>query len=236
MTDETDDALLYYMAQKDSEPTLAREAWGVFFERHREFVFESFRRMSRAHPAFRFEDIEEATIDVFRKVYSHGAATFQMGDCPKDRQQFRVKAWLAQIATNTFHDVERTTFTGDVRVKNISAESWNAVARSRFDSDHPNQPLEDSKDNERFSSDPDVELIGRLLEGLPQFDRDALLLWAEKYNISTKKKEKLTPAELQAACEKLGTTPEKLRQRQHRARKQIEEQFKEATASKKRAG
>jgi RNA polymerase sigma factor (sigma-70 family) len=236
MTDETDDALLYYMAQKDSEPALAREAWGVFFERHREFVFEAFRRMSRSHPVFRFDDIEEATIDVFRKVYSHGAATFQMGDCPKDRQQNLVKAWLAQIATNTFHDVERTTFTGDVSVKNISDESWSAVARSRFDNDHPNQQREDSKDHERSSCDPDVQLIGRLLEGLPQFDRDALLLWAEKYNISTRKKEKLTSAELQASCEKLGTTPERLRQRQHRALKQIKEQVNEATAGKKRAG
>jgi len=236
MDEETDEALIYYISQKESDPGVAREAWRAFYVRHRDFVYRSLLKLAKGHPAIRTEDVEEAVVDVFRKVFQTRDGQCNLEGIPLDRQPFAVKAWLAKIASNSFHDRERASFTGEVRVRNVSENAWVSMGRSRVDHSATSVGGQGEDSDDSTPSDGDVRLMSQVLDQLPQRDRDVLLLWAEKYDAETGKKVKLSSTELQVWCERLGTTSEGLRQRQKRALAEVEKLFTEAKERKKRAG
>lgn len=236
MNDESDDALVYYIVEKESDPRIAQQAFKVFYERHCPIVFRALRRLSVSHPVFAIEDAEEVTEDVFRKLWSGAAEKCDLNGIPIDRQSTVVCAWLLKIAMNLVHDFERRSFADGVgEVHN--EEFWQKVTDTR--TDDPATLVQRKLDHESEpppKSDEEVQFMTRILESLPQIDRDILLIWAGKFDASTGKKEKLTPSELAAWCKQLGITAETFHQKRSRAFKRIKTEFDAFRSAKKIAG
>jgi RNA polymerase sigma factor (sigma-70 family) len=92
----SDGDLLALMGRKEN-PDLARAAWGDFYSRHIKFLygvcFRAYGQRLGAH------GVEDLVADTFRRVYTHGAPTYQSDVLENSEVQLRrVQGWLTKIA------------------------------------------------------------------------------------------------------------------------------------------
>jgi DNA-directed RNA polymerase specialized sigma24 family protein len=106
LSEETDDSLLTYMSWAEECRDDAQEAWGVFFVRHRAFVYQLCRTVCIA--SFGSDGLaEDITQEVFRRAFAK-AGTFELSKA-RDPANLRksVELWLSQIARNRVRDIFR---------------------------------------------------------------------------------------------------------------------------------
>jgi RNA polymerase sigma factor (sigma-70 family) len=100
--DVPDFELVRRMADEPRNPVTAREAWGVFYVRHRRFLSRVF--ISAFGSAGDSASLEDAVHDTFMKAF-HGAATFDCDVAIEPVLQSRkVRSWLARISENVLRD------------------------------------------------------------------------------------------------------------------------------------
>jgi RNA polymerase sigma factor (sigma-70 family) len=101
----SDDDLLARISNEADEPS-RREAWGVFYGRHAEYLFGVCTRSYRGR-------LDEAAVadlveETFLKVYERAAASYRPAETGgADLRRCRVRAWLARIAERLAQDIFR---------------------------------------------------------------------------------------------------------------------------------
>ncbi len=108
---ERDDTLLFYMAGRDEDLTLAEEACAEFYRRHYQFVvaFCRGRRWeTEEQPAEEFVDV------AFQKAWQHAERFRCPSNLSQEQVRRKVRAWLLQIAKRTFLDILRGILEADI--------------------------------------------------------------------------------------------------------------------------
>ncbi len=99
-----DEELLERMRRKQEDFPAAREAWGVFYERHVQFLYRCVSSADRvlAGRGIGDDDVVEAT---FTKVWESAADSFRIPDgLAPEQSVLCCQAWLATIARNLVRD------------------------------------------------------------------------------------------------------------------------------------
>lgn len=207
--------LLALMSMQGRDPERARAAWGELFERHRRYLYAV---VSRSYGSFLGEDgTVDLVCDAFRRAFEWAGrqtdsdevrVRFSANDSDSTRR--RVLGWLGAIAEQLFRDRYREQSTAKDEFAQF-LDHWKA------DHEHPAEAgdstlLAHLQAALALLSGPEAEA---LRASLPWYD-------AESRTFAVPRGE---AARLSAA---LGTTPENLRQRRHRAIKRIEAYFEQA--------
>lgn len=207
--------LLAVMSIQKHAPEQARAAWGALFERHRRYLFAV---VSRSYGTFLGEDgTVDLVCDTFRRAFEWAGrqadpdevrARFAANDSDSTRR--RVLGWLGAIAEQLFRDRYRAESAAkDEFVQFL--DQWKASQ------DHPAEAgdstlLAHLQAALALLNAPEAEA---LRASLPWYDLESRMFSVPRGEA----------ARLAAA---LGTTPENLRQRRHRAIKRIEAHFAQA--------
>lgn len=211
LTGAPDEDLLVWMARQDDVESAAKAqvAFATFYERHQRFVYKACRR--------RFSDfIDEATTedlvdDTLIRVYER-AGQFRPGESSDpDQRRGRVRAWLVTIAANLL----RSSFRANAGAKEVhlTDQEWAQLDEDTCGgmSAEP-EPLEHRLVREAF------ELV---LNAKQKLIVEATL---DSFKVDHgRKQQRLSNEESKALAEKLGTTPEDVRQTRKRAYKKIRE-------------
>jgi len=97
---DNDSQLLSYAALRDEDLEFAREAWGVFYLRHREYLARMCTRCFGS--SLDQEQIQDLVHDTFLRAFEK-AHTFTAGIYPEeDSHRKHVRAWLGTICRNLF--------------------------------------------------------------------------------------------------------------------------------------
>jgi DNA-directed RNA polymerase specialized sigma24 family protein len=197
-----DEELLQHMRRKQEDFPAAREAWGVFYVRHVQFLYRCIANADRVLVGFGIgaEDIVEET---FTKVWESGADSFSVPqELDPEEATLCCKGWLAKIARNLIRD----------------------KLRSR------KPDLVDPDENEELFTAPETaveqflgihQLVTRTLS-----ERDAAIVWFKigYYNPDTGKSQ--PPRDVHDAfCKERGITPDVLRKAYDRALKLLGEAY-----------
>jgi DNA-directed RNA polymerase specialized sigma24 family protein len=197
-----DEELLERMRRKQEDFPAAREDWGVFYERHVQFLYLCVSSADRALAGrgIGTEDIVEAT---FTKVWESAADSFQVPDGLAAEAAGRCcQAWLATIARN--------------------------LVRDKLKARKPD--LVDPDENEELFPEPETPTEQRLgmydLVTRTLSERDAAIVWFKirYYNPDTGKSQ--PPRDMHDAfCKEWGVTPDVLRKAYDRALKMLAEAY-----------
>ena len=211
LTGAPDEDLLALMARQDDEESaaIARAAFDAFYKRHERFVYYACRR--------RFSGfIDEATTedlvdDTFIRVYER-AETFRPSESSDpDKRRGWVRAWLITIAANLLRSSFRAN-AGAIEVQ-LTDEEWSQLDEDTCGgtSAEP-EPLENQLVREAFE---------QILNAKQKLVVEATL---DSYKVdSGRKQQRLSNEDSKALAEKLGTTPEDVRQTRKRAYKKMRE-------------
>jgi len=93
--------LLRRMADDASERSARREAWGVFYKRHAEYVY---KKSAAAHSKLiGIDNVADVVTDTFIRAYEK-AGTFRLSGVPAEDQERIVRGWLLRINENIIRD------------------------------------------------------------------------------------------------------------------------------------
>lgn len=123
LDDITDFELIRRMAGEDVDPACAREAWGVFYLRHRDNLFSIC--MWHYEYLLGAEGVKDLVQDALMRAYDR-ASTFNHAEiCDGDGQQRKCRRWLARIAENlvrdTYKNQPKVTLADDGSLDDIAA-------------------------------------------------------------------------------------------------------------------
>ncbi len=194
--ESTDKELLRRIGQKEDDFATAREAWGLFYVRHHQFLYCCVAKAGRVLAGCGI-GTEDVVTETFTKVWESGADSFSEPEgLDREEATLRCKAWLATIARNMVRD----------------------KLRSR------KPELVDPDENEELFTAPETaaeqclgihQLVMRTLN-----ERDAAIVWFKirYYNPDTKQSQ--PPRDVHDAfCKEWGITPNALRKAYDRALK-----------------
>lgn len=201
--DDTDEDLLGYMAEKESDPYGARQAWEEFYNRHCAYVRHICYRV--CHGRLDDGEIMDIVIDTFRKVFERGAATYrtQTGQTPGQIQR-RVRAWLGVVARNATRDILQGR-RGDPAIQ-IEQEEWQYI-----------------RGGQEVRGGEDMTQVRAIMEDVLS-ERELLVLWATyKWYKLGEKNQRLPAGVVADLCEQFQTTPENLRKIRQRATRKVKE-------------
>jgi len=202
LTNETDADLLAYMAMAVEEPTCARAAWEVFYQRHVEYLY---RVCLRAYGDILGGQAGAADLvaEVFRAAYENAHKFDPAGITDPQRLQLRARAWLGWAARRLVQDLLRGR--GKLPTQSLKLDHWQQVAER-------GRPGAKPSANERFVR----EAIGSLSE------REQLVIRTTFQWYRPDKQHQRLPNDVAAELAvTLRTTPENLRQIRRRALKKI---------------
>lgn len=207
--------LLGAMAMQAHAADKARAAWGELFVRHRNYLFVV---ASRAYGSFLGEDgVVDLVSDTFRRAFEWCGrqpdadlvrAQFTSPDADETRR--RVLGWLGAIAQGLFRD----------RFREESAEAEKA---DQFHEDW----LRSQAEEPEGAPEPSRHHLDAALAALSQNEADALRASLPWYDPDTQSFN-VPRGEASRLAELLGTNPETLRQRRHRALQHIREYLEKA--------
>jgi RNA polymerase sigma factor (sigma-70 family) len=210
LTGAPDEDLLAWMARRDNLESAAKAeaAFAAFYERHERFVYKACRR--------RFSDfIDEATTedlvgDTFIRVYERAGRFRPSESSDPDQRRGWVRAWLVTIAARLLYSSFRAK--KGVIEGQLTDEEW-----AQLDEDicggvsaEP-EPLEHRLVREAFEqlNDKQKLVVEATLDG---------------FKVEPgRKQQRLSNEDSKALAEKIGTTPEDVRQTRKRAYKKMRE-------------
>jgi DNA-directed RNA polymerase specialized sigma24 family protein len=197
-----DEELLQRMRRKQEDFPAAREAWGVFFKRHVQFLYRCVASADRvlAGRGIGTDDIVEAT---FTKVWESAADGFRIPDgLAPEAAGCCCQAWLATIARNLVRD----------KLKTRKPELVDPDEKEEL-FPQPGTPVEQCLGM--------YDLVAGTLS-----ERDAAIIWFKirYYNPGTGQSQ--PPREVHDAfCREWGITPDVLRKAYDRALKLLAEAY-----------
>lgn len=210
LTRAPDEDLLAWMARRDDVESAAKAeaAFATFYERYEGFVYRACRR--------RFSGfIDEATTedlvgDTFIRVYERAGRFRPSESSDPDQRRGRVRAWLVTIATRLLYSSFRAK--KGAREAQLTDEEW-----AQLDEDTCG----------RASAEPEPLEHRLVREAFEQLnDKQKLVVEAtlDSFKVDPgRKQQRLSNEDSQALAEKLGTTPEDVRQTRKRAYKKMRE-------------
>ena len=189
-SEETDEVLLLYMAEQESNRVDARDAWEEFYRRHVKYVLWICRRACESR--LDEDEMNEVVVDTFRKAYI-SAATYKVGNLQDpDVIRRKVRAWLGVVAKHSTIDCLRGR--RDDEAIQIDPEEWN-----RIDGNRECQISNDTR-------------IVRKLMAETLDERERAVLWATYLHYDPDKQHQRLPNEVvHDLCARFGTTPANLR-------------------------
>jgi RNA polymerase sigma factor (sigma-70 family) len=209
--DDIDDfELIRRMAERDANPTLARQAWAVFYVRHRGCML---RVTGVAHTDLIGPDrVRDAVQDGFVKSFA-GAKNFDRTECCEPIvQQRKVRAWLGRIIENVIRD----SFRGQPQVTFVDSEDLEDLGGSVPDAiDQIGVP-----ENERLRL---LESGLSLLSDEEQAVLRATMFWWR----SGVRQQRMPNSAMQRLAVQLGTTSDNVRQIRSRAMKKLKNHVNE---------
>jgi len=196
-TEPPDHLLLQQMGDRERLPALADQAFEIFYNRHKGYVFDQACFIKRK---FRMKqmDEEDFVFQVFRKVWQSACQTYSRSQSNEDvEERLSVRAWLGKITKNLILDE-----LGD-RAKVLSHDDGIEMTTS---SDFP----------EEFASHDSSELL--LVVNKVLSERDAKVVWFKigAYDPATGQCEP-DPTAVEAFCDEIRIKPEYLRKIYSRA-------------------
>lgn len=200
--------LLGLMAMQASEPEQARAAWGELFVRHRRYLFVV---VWRAYGRYLGEDgCADLVCDTFRRAFEWTGRHKDVSELTDrfvaesaDGTRRRVLGWLGAIAERLFKDRFREDAAREEDFA-LFLEHWRSA------SDQPVEP----------GPIPLSDAVRAALAALSPADAEALRVSLPWYDLATGAFA-VPRGEAPRLAEMLGTTPEALRQRRHRAIKRL---------------
>lgn len=204
----TEADLLSCLVRQREEPVAARTAWEELFFRHRRYLFVV---VDRAYGSFLGKDgSADLVVDVLRRAYEWAG---RQPDAAVVRQQFTGKTpeatrrlvlgWFGAIAARLFQDSFRAEAERSSDLAELAAERMNSEAE-RGAEVHPRSAG-----------------LDEALASLSQAERDALQASLGWYDPETESFA-VPKGEAARMAQRLGTTPEALRQRRFRAIQKLE--------------
>ena len=193
----SEEELIERMRQKHEDPSAAKEAFSIFYCRHRNFLYRCLRRAEKALVGFSVGS-EDLVQEVFAVVWRSGMKSFDMpSGLAQEDAIARTRGWLNSVAANLVKD----------RLK-----SRKHVL--------PLDPVENEslfvQENEDDIGTPQLHLISVLPQCLSERDVEIVRFKIHYFNPDTG--ESQPPAEiLNAFCEKWNITPAVLRKAYARA-------------------
>jgi DNA-directed RNA polymerase specialized sigma24 family protein len=197
-TTESDDALLIYIGMQQDCPDEAREAWGVFYERHRNYVLKLCNW--KYYRNGDIERIENLATETFFLVWQSAAKYDACGETEPSKLQRKTRAWLGCLA-----------FKAHRRIYAIEA----------------NQPVSDELIDMRpapkelkTTSPSNDEQVREAISALSE--RDQIVLRTLIFYKDQSRPLSHTPdAELHKLAKEFDTTTDNIRQIFHRAKKKV---------------
>jgi DNA-directed RNA polymerase specialized sigma24 family protein len=204
----SDGDLLALMGRKE-DPDLARAAWGVFYLRHVKFLYgvcsRAYGRRLGTH------GVEDLVADTFRRVYTHGAATYQSDVRGTSEIQLRrVQGWLTKIAERLACDI-----LAGCRLERIhlGQEEWQNV---REKADEPVSEI--------------TAGVCRVMQSTLT-EREADVIWTTlHWHDPTKEHQKLPEAVLSILAKRWNTSPDNIRQIRSRALRKLKDALESVVA------
>lgn len=196
--------LLRRMADNAGNLSARREAWGVFYGRHAEYV----RRSSlRAHSTLIGPDqVRDAVHDTFLRAYQR-AGTFELIGASAENQRKAVRAWLFRINENIIRDYFRNTpmvlFVEDSELE-----------------EHLERAREGTAPQPDGPSDAKVAVLEQGLNGLTDREQRVLRETAFWY-VPGLRQQRMPHAAMQRLANDLNTTPANIRQLRARAMEKL---------------
>lgn len=210
LTGAPDEVLLAWMAMRDDEESAdqARASFAAFYERHEGYVYNRCR--------WRFSGfIDEATTedlvgDTFLRVFEKADTFCPSESSDHDLRQRIVRAWLVTIARNLLYSSLRAK-QGAGQVQ-LTDEEWAQVEESTCGGTGAElEPLEH-------------RLVREAFEQLNDKQKLVVETTLDNFKVEPgRKQQKLSNEDSKALAEKLGTTPDDVRQTRKRAYKKMRE-------------
>lgn len=199
-SEPSDEELLQRMRRKSEDFSSARDAWGLFFKRHVQFLYRCVLSADRvlAGCGIGTDDIVEETLS---KLWKSGSHSFHVPEeLDPDEATLRCRAWLVKIAHNLIRDKLRSR-----KLELVDPDENEEI----FAAAEAVGPVEQS-----------LEIYQRVTRTLSE--RDAAIVWfkIQHYNPDTGQSQ--PPREvLDAFCKEWGITPNVLRKAYGRALKHL---------------
>lgn len=206
--------LIRRMAEEEANPAVAREAWALFYVRHRAYML---RVSTIAHADLIGSDrVRDAVQDGFLKSYA-GAKNFDRTECCEPiAQQRRARAWMGRIIQNVIRDY----FRGQPQVTFVDSEDLEALGGAVPDCANQSEAPE----NEKLRS---VESGLSLLSEEEQAVLRATMFWWRP----GARQQRMPNAAMQRLTAQLGTTADNVRQIRSRAMRRLKNHVNESLAT-----
>jgi len=215
LTTANEAELLGLMATQIAAPEQARAAWGELFVRHRRYVFAVVSRSFGRYLGD--EGTTDIVIDTFRRAFewagrqpNRSTLVDRFSGESSDATRRKVLGWLGAIAERLFKDRFRED-AARTEEFDLFLEHWRTGYEHPIGSDTQLPPA----------------LLEQALATLSAGDAEALRLSLPWYDLETGCFA-VPRGEASRVAALLGTNPEALRQRRHRALQKLREHFHEA--------
>jgi RNA polymerase sigma factor (sigma-70 family) len=201
---ESDADLLCYMSMRDADATGARAAWQEFYSRHATYMY----RVCSGFGALLGGEagVLDLIQDTFCRAFERAGQFDPAGVADPVQLRRRARAWLGRIANNLVLTKLRADRKSSVLL--VEPEAFNDL------------PVDASNDNCAQPSSGSATRYRRALAGLSVLQREAMRLYGTYHQVG-RPNQKLPDGIAEAAAERLGTTPENLRQIKKRAIDQV---------------
>jgi RNA polymerase sigma factor (sigma-70 family) len=209
-TGAPDEDLLAWMAMRDDEQSAnqARDAFAAFYKRHEGYVYNRCRwRFNGFIDEARTEDLVD---DTFLRAFEK-AGTFRPSESSDpDLRRGRVRAWLVTVAANILRSSFRAK--AGAREVQLTDEEWAQLDEDTCgDVSAEPEPLEH-------------RLVREAFEQLNDKQKLVVEATLDSFKVAPdRKQQRLSNEDSKVLAEKLGTTPEDVRQTRRRAYKKMRE-------------
>ena len=204
LNEENDYDLLELMSWQDSEPETAKLAWGEFYKRHGEYIYNVV--LKEVNGVLDMDTVADITAETFLRVFEKGARTFnKSNEADPDRIRGHVRSWLGKIANNLIFDFYRGRSFEEI---NLSFDEINNITSIEV------EPL----------SEASIKL-GDIMERVLNDKEKHVLRISSMYHDPTNPNKKLPDAILEEVCCHWGITRVNFRQIKHRAIKKLKNEF-----------
>lgn len=195
-----DEELLEYMVLRNEDPALSMEAYGEFYKRHVNYLYNVCLR--KHFDYIGEEKVMDLVQNTFKQAFEKAKTYKPIKDKGTDRMQ--VRAWLGKIAENIYIDAIRNE--NKIRYVRLSDEQWENQPEIT-----KTQPLS-----------PSQELLLKTIEDcLSERELEVLRLTADFYKPESKN-QYTQRGEIEGLAKRFQTTSENIRQIRSRARKKVE--------------